>query len=144
MKRGKRISEGPGERIFRISYKKYIRLYFVFPPILAWVLTDSLRTIEALITMLFIVIAMHMLYVMRLYDYFAVVVGSDALKLYNLVGDEELIAYNDLLGPFIKDYYAVKYYTYVSAKQPQKKLTFNNFIEKPEECLALISSRMGS
>lgn len=128
---------------YPITLKKYIRLYPIFAPILTLlVYGEAVFSLEAFGFFVGCILVMHALYYLRIRDYFVVVVGDDALQLFSLTGDKEEIAYTDLLGPFERNFGIVTYYTFLSAKNPNKKLIVTNYIENPERCLSEISAHI--
>lgn len=128
---------------YPIVLKKYIRLYAIFAPLLTIISYGSESfSLEALGFFIGCILVMHALYYLRVRDYFVVVVGDDALQLFSLTGEKEEIAYNDLVGPLERDFWIVKYYTFVSATNPHKKLVVTNYIENPERCLQEIADHI--
>lgn len=125
---------------YPIALKKYMRLYAVFPPLLSF----AFYGLEDFSIGFCVVIAaiMHVLYYLRVRKYFVVVVGDESLQLYNIIGAKEEIPYRDLVGPLVRDLWIVRYYSFVSATNPNVKLVITNYIEKPEQCLAEISEHM--
>ncbi len=128
---------------YPIALKKFVRLYPIFAPLLTFITygTEAL-SLEAISFCIACVGIMHALYYFRIRDYFVVVVGDEALQLFSLTGDKEEIAYTDLLGPLERDFWIIKYYTFVSAKNPNKKLIVTNYIENTETCLKEIADHM--
>jgi len=127
-------------RTYPIALKKYMRLYAVFPPLL----TFALYGLEDFSIGFCIIIAalMHLVYYVRVRKYFVVVVGDEALQLFNIIGEKEEIAYPDLVGPLEQNFWIVRYYTFVSAKNPNKKLVVTNYIDNIEQCLKEISEHI--
>jgi len=117
-----------------------MRLYAVFPPLL----TFALYGLEDFSIGFCIIIAalMHLVYYVRVRKYFVVVVGDEALQLFNIIGEKEEIAYPDLVGPLEQNFWIVRYYTFVSAKNPNKKLVVTNYIDNIEQCLKEISEHI--
>lgn len=128
---------------YPIALKKFVRLYPIFAPMLTFITYGTeIFSLEAISFCVACVGIMHALYYFRIRDYFVVVVGDAALQLFSLTGDKEEIAYTDLLGPFERDFWIIKYYTFVSAKDPNKKLIVTNYIENTEACLKDIADHM--
>lgn len=128
---------------YPIALKKYIRLYPIFAPVLTVLFyLEDVFSLEAFGFLVGCILVMHALYYLRIRDYFVVVVGDESLQLFSLTGDKEEIAYTDLLGPFEKNLGIVTYYTFLSAKNPNKKLVVTNYIENPEKCLSEISAHI--
>ena len=117
-----------------------MRLYLIFPPLM----TFALYGLENFsIGFCFVIAAvMHALYYARVRKYFVTVVGDKSLQLYNMIGAKEEIPYTDLIGPLERNFWIVHYYVFVSAKNPNKKLTLTNYIENTEKCLQEISEHM--
>lgn len=132
-------------KTFHIELKKYVRLYAIFPPLLGFALYGTdMFSLEAIGFMIAAVVAMHILYYWRVYDYFVVVVADEGLQLFSLLGQKEEIAWKDLAGPLEKDFYIVKYYTFISTANSSKQLVVTSYTENLEECLNLIQSRAAS
>ena len=125
---------------YPIALKKYIRLYAVFPPLL----TFSFYGVEDFSLGFCVVVAaiMHALYYARVRKYFVVVVGNESLQLFSLLGQKEEIAYTDLTGPLERNFWIVRYYIFMSVKNPNKKLIVTNYIENIEQCLQEIAEHI--
>lgn len=131
------------ENTYHIELKKYLRLYLVFPPLLAFIMYGGeMFSWEAGGFMVAVVMALHLLYYWRVYPHFTVVVADTGLRLFDLFGQKQEIAWDDLVGPLERDFYVVKYYTFVSAENPEKRLIITNYTEKTDACLAEIQTRM--
>ena len=128
---------------YPIALKKFVRLYPIFAPILTILFYgDAVFSLEAFGFFVGSMAVMHLLYYLRIREYFVVVVADKSLQLFNLLGDKEEIAFTDLLGPFESNFWIVKYYTFVSAKNPNQKLIVTDYIENLEGFLTEISQKM--
>lgn len=128
---------------YHIELRKYGRLYFIFPPLLAFVVYgEDMLSWQGVGFMLTAIATMHVIYFWRVYQYFVVTVGDESLQLFNIMGKKEEIAYPDLVGPLVRNFGFVKYYTFVSTKDRFKQLVITNYTEKLDQCLAEIQSKM--
>ena len=128
---------------YHIELRKYMRLYAVLPPLITFILYggDAFSG-EGLGFLITGILAMHILYYWRVQKYFVVVVGDESLQLFGLLGHKEEIPYNDLAGPLERNLGIVRYYDFVSMKNPARKLVITNYTEKLDQCLAEIAAHI--
>lgn len=128
---------------YPISLRKYVRLYALFPPLLTYILYGAeALTPDGVGFCIIIIVIMHLFYHVRVRKYFVVVVGDESLQLFDLLGHKQEIAYADLVGPLERNFGIIRYYTFVSAKNPAQSLVLTNYTEHIEQCLTEISEHI--